>query len=88
MEEEENINVKSRAKLQSCQKQNQLFKEEIKNTKTLIYTIIDQNNELLKRNHNFNKYWMEKKDGGYKTKNHKGKGNKGKQDVNQQTEDK
>ena len=45
MEEEENINVKSKAKLQSCQKQNQLFKEEIKNTKTLIYTIIDQNNE-------------------------------------------
>ena len=42
----------------------------------------------MKRNHNFDKYWMEKKDGGYKIKNHKEKGNKGKQDVNQQTEDK
>ena len=59
-------------KLHSCQIENQLLREEIKNKQE---TILKQNNKLLKFNHYFNQNRMEKKDGEYKINEHKEKGN-------------
>ena len=81
MEEEENTNEELKANLHSCQKENQLSKEEIKNKQK---TILNQNNELLKFNHYFDQNRMEKKVGGYKNKERKEKANDSERDGNQQ----
>ena len=73
MEEEENISQELKDKLHSCQKENQLLREEINKQKKTIEIILNQNNELLKFNHYFDQHRMDKKDGGYKIKEHKEK---------------
>ena len=72
VEKEKNNNQELKDKLHSCQIENQLLREEIKNKQE---TILKQNNELLKFNHYFNQNRMEKKDGEYKINEHKEKGN-------------
>ena len=84
MEEKENIHEEFKSKLHSCQKENQLLKEEIKNKQKITETILNQNNQLLKFNHYFDQNRMEKKDGGYKIKEQKEKRNNSEQDGNQQ----
>ena len=84
MEKEENFNKKLKDKLHSCQIENQLLREEIKNKQKTIETILYQNNELLKFNHYFDQNRMEKKIDGYKIAEHKEKGNDSKPDDNQQ----
>ena len=84
VEKEENINQKLKDKLYSCQIENQLLREEIKNKQKTIETILYQNNELLKFNHYFDQNRMEKKIDGYKITEHKEKGNESKSDDNQQ----
>ena len=66
VEKEENINQKLKDKLHSCQIENQLLREEIKNKQKTIETILYQNYELLKFNHYFDQNRMEKKIDGYK----------------------
>ena len=70
--------------MHSCQIENQLLREEIKNKQKTIETILYQNNELLKFNHYFDQNRMEKKINGYKITEHKEKGNDSKPDDNQQ----
>ena len=72
VEKEKNNNQELKDKLHSCQIENQLLREEIKNKQE---TILKQNNELLKFSHYFNQNRMEKKDGEYKINEHKEKGN-------------
>ena len=84
MEKDENINQGLKYKLHSCQTENLLLREEIKNKQKKIEAILNQNNELLKFSHYFDQNRMEKKDGGYKIKEHKEKGNDSKPGVNQQ----
>ena len=84
MEKEENINQKLKDKLHSCQIENQLLREEIKNKQKTKETILYQNNELLKFNHYFDQNRVEKKTDGYKITEHKEKGNDSKPDDNQQ----
>ena len=72
VEKEKNNNQELKDKLHSCQIENQLLREEIKNKQE---TILKQNNELLKFNHYFNQNRMKKKDGEYKINEHKEKGN-------------
>ena len=80
VEKEKNNNQELKDKLHSCQIENQLLREEIKNKQE---TILKQNNELLKFNHYFNQNRMEKKDGEYKINEHKEKGNDAERDGNQ-----
>ena len=84
VEKEESINQKLKDTLHSCQIENQLLREEIKNKQKTIETILYQNNELLKFNHYFDQNKMGKKIDGYKTTEHKEKGNDSKTDDNQQ----
>ena len=84
MEKEKNNNQELKDKLHSCQIENQLLREEIKNKQKTIETILKQNNELLKFIHYFDQNRMKKKDGEYKISEHKEKGNNGKRDGNQQ----
>ena len=63
VEKEENNNQELKDKLHSCQIENQLLREEIKNKQKTIETTLKQNNELLKFNHYFGQNRMEKKDG-------------------------
>ena len=77
--EEKDTNEGLKAKLHSCQKENQLLKEEIENKQKTIETILNQNNELLKYNHYFDQNRMGKKDGKYKVKE---KGKDSEQDGN------
>ena len=52
LEKEENSQIELKDKLHSCQIENLLLREEIKNkTKKAIETILNQNNELLKFNY-------------------------------------
>ena len=81
VEKEKNNNQELKDKLHSCQIENQLLREEIKNKQE---TILKQNNKLLKFNHYFNQNRMEKKDGEYKINEHKEKGNDAERDGNQQ----
>ena len=83
VKKEENINQKLKDKLHSCQIENQLLREEIKNKQKTIKTILYQN-ELLKFNHYYDQNRMEKKIDGYKIMEHKEKGNDSKPDDNQQ----
>ena len=53
MEEEENINPELKDKLHSCEIENQILREELKNKQKIIETVLNQNNELLKFNHYF-----------------------------------
>ena len=84
VEKEENINQKLKDKLHSCQIENQLLREEIKNKQKTKETILHQNNELLKFNHYFDQNRMEKKIDRYKIRERKEKGNDSKPDDNQQ----
>ena len=84
VEKEKNNNQELKDKLHSCQIENQLLREEIKNKQKTIETILKQNNELLKFIHYFDQNRMKKKDGEYKINEHKEKGNDGKRDGNQQ----
>ena len=61
VEQQENINQKLKDKLHSCQIENQLLREEIKNKQKTMETILYQNNEFLKFNHYFDQNRMEKK---------------------------
>ena len=61
VERQENINQKLKDKLHSCQIENQLLREEIKNKQKTMETILYQNNEFLKFNHYFDQNRMEKK---------------------------
>ena len=54
------------------------------NKKTPIETILKQNNELLKFNHQFDQSRMKKKDDEYKINEKQEKGNDGERDGNQQ----
>ena len=80
VEKEKNNNQELKDKSHSCQIENQLLREEIKNKQE---TILKQNNELLKFNHYFDQNRMEKKDGKYKINEHKEKGNDSERDGNQ-----
>ena len=84
MGKEENNIQELKDKLHSCQTENQLLREEIKNKQKIIETILNGNNELLKFSHYFDQNRMEKKDGEYKINEHKEKGNDGERDGNQQ----
>ena len=84
VEKEESINQKLKDTLHSCQIENQLLREEIKNKQKTIETILYQNNELLKFNHYFDQNEMGKKIDGYKITEHKEKGNDSKPDDKQQ----
>ena len=84
VEEEENINQALKDKLHSCQIENQLLREEIKNKQKTVEIILHQNNELLKFNHYFDQNRMEKKDGGCTIKEHKEKENDSERYGNQQ----
>ena len=87
VEKEKNNNQELKDKLHSCQIENQLLREEIKNKQKTIETILKQNNELLKFNHYFDKNRMEKKDGEYKINEPKEKGNDSERDGNQKLKD-
>ena len=84
VEKTENINQELKDKLHSCQIENQLLREDVKNKQKTIETILNQNIELLKFNHYFDQNMTKKKDGIYKINEHKEKGNDCERDGNQQ----
>ena len=78
------MNEELEVRFHSCQKENQLLKEEIKDKQKIIETVLNQNYELLKFRYYFGQNGIGKKDGGYKFKEHKKKGNDSERDGDQQ----